>query len=459
MLISTPPTISPISPQNPSEAALFLRVNQHIAGEVIKVDNEQVVLSIQGVQIVARMSTPEQTANLVNRRFAQFIVKDMSGELLTLQLIDPRSLVPSQIAVKSESQLLSKLFTQLGIVDSAENQIIAQAAIRSGLTITPALIQEMRDILGGIPNWTMEQAEAATLLKSFGLPATANSINLMIHTSPEIVGQIQDLIQQLAQVMMNSRLPVHIQEQVQNSINVLSQAFVDASLPTSELAGKIQNAVILLGKSIENELLRASQHDGVGNVANNLEQGLMVLSKLRNELVSQGLTKLAESIDQFNDSIRLVHLYHSSSSDGSATNQWIRMEIPVTFPMQAQQTAQDQNNKPCARVRVARNPDSDHLSVNPQYTRLVISMDINDQDTVEVDLSVVGHAAGLSISTSNSMLTTIARAELPELCEDLLKSGYDTKISQVETRSGLLDNTNHDNHGQNIFLTSVNLEA
>jgi hypothetical protein len=86
-------------------------------------------------------------------------------------------------------------------------------------------------------------------------------------------------------------------------------------------------------------------------------------------------------------------------------------------------------------------------------------MDINDQDVIEVDLSVVDHAAGLSISTSNTQLTTIARAELPELCEDLLQSGYDTKISQVETRSGLPDMADNVNQSQKPLLTSINLEA
>ena len=109
------------------------------------------VLSIQGVQVVARMSTPEQAATLVERRFAQFIIKDMSGELLTLQLVDPRSSSTQQTSSTSDTQLLSKLMIQLGIADSGENQIIAQAAIRTGLTITPALINELQTVLSRYP--------------------------------------------------------------------------------------------------------------------------------------------------------------------------------------------------------------------------------------------------------------------------------------------------------------------
>lgn len=459
MLISNPPTIATNSLQNPSEAALFLRVNQHIAGEVIKVDNEQVVLSIQGVQVVARMSTPEQAAILVERRFAQFIIKDMSGELLTLQLVDPRSSITPQAAITSDTRLLSKLMIQLGIPNSGENEIIAQAAIRTGLTITPALIKELQSALSNIPKWGLQQAEAATLLKSFGLPVTTGAIELLLHARPEIGGQLRDLTQQLAQVMVNDRLPIHLKEQVQHSFQILNQAVIDASLPTNDLAGKIQNTIILLGKSIENELWNIPKSINNHNDASSLERGLMVLARLRNDLASQGLVKIAGAIDQFNDSIRLMHLYHASTLESPSANQWIRLEIPVNFPALIQPTIQEQNEMPTATIRIARDPDSDGLSVNPGYTRLVIRMDINEKDVVEVDLSVVDHNAGLSISTSSPLLTSIAQTELPELCEALLRSGYDTRISQVDTKQDLVENTGQNMERLDTFIAGVNLEA
>ena len=145
----------------------------------------------------------------------------------------------------------------------------------------------------------------------------------------------------------------------------------------------------------------------------------MVLSRLRNELASRGMTSLSGGIDQFNDSIRLMHLYHSSTTSESASNQWIRVEVPVTFPMTTPQLQQNPDDQPSASIRIARNPDDDEFSIDPRYTRLVIRMDIDKGDVIEVDFSIVDHAAGLSISTSNSQLTNIARSELPSLQEDL----------------------------------------
>ena len=59
--------------------------------------------------------------------------------------------------------------------------------------------------------------------------------------------------------MANDRLPLQLKEQAQNSFQILSQAVIDASLPANDLAGKIQNTIILLGKSVENELWNISQ--------------------------------------------------------------------------------------------------------------------------------------------------------------------------------------------------------
>jgi len=151
--IPGPPPVSPV--QNPDEGSLFLRVNQRVAGEVLKVGNEQVVLSIQGVQVVARLTNPEQLTALIDRRFAQFLVKDMSNQVVTLQLLEvpaPQSNVEVASANR-EALLLKSLLNQIGLPATPENQILAQAVIRQGLPVTAEIIQELRSFLNGIQPW------------------------------------------------------------------------------------------------------------------------------------------------------------------------------------------------------------------------------------------------------------------------------------------------------------------
>jgi hypothetical protein len=453
------PAVTQSSLQNQSESTLFLKVNQHIAGEVIKVENEQVVLSIQGVQLVARMITPEQTASLIEKRFAQFIVKDMSGDVLTLQLVDSKPSVNQLTLSTNNTRLLSKLLIQAGMEDTASNQLIAQAAIRNGLTITSTLVDDLERALSNIPNWGMEHATAAATLKTNGILISPESINLMLNAQKDISGQVLKIIQQLTQALSDRRLPPTLNDLVKTSLQILSQAIVDASLPADVLATKLQNAIILLGKSVENELLGTTNGSNKNLTGSNLERGLMVLSRLRNELSAHGLTSISGGIDQFNDSIRMMHLYHSSSTSESASNQWIKMDVPVTFPMASPQLPPKPEDQPSASIHIARNPDDDGFSIDPRYTRLVIRVDIDKEDVIEVDFSVVDHAAGLSVSTSNSQLTNIARVELSSLTEDLLQLGYDTKVSQVETEIKLLNKINRTILNNNSALTGINLEA
>jgi hypothetical protein len=453
------PAVTQSSLQNQSESTLFLKVNQHIAGEVIRVENEQVILSIQGVQLVARMTTPEQTASLIEKRFAQFIVKDLSEGTLSLQLIDSHPSINQQSSSSVNTHLLSKLLDQAGIENTTTNQMIAQAAIRNGLTINSKLVEDLGSSLSKIPNWGMEHAIAAAKLKTNAISITPESINLMLNAQKDISGQVLQIIQQLTQAMSDRRLPENLVNLAKTSLQILNQAIVDASLPADVLAAKLHNAIILLGKSVENELFKTIS-DPVNNLTgNNLERGLMVLSRLRNELASRGMTTLSDGIDQFNDSIRLMHLYHSSTTSESASNQWIKLDLPVTFPATTPQLPQKPDDQPSASIRIARNPDDDTFSIDPQYTRLVIRMDIDKGDVIEVDFSIVDHSAGLFITTSNSHLTNIARNELPSLQKDLMHLGYDTKVSQVETEKKLL-NTNHENTlSYKTDFVGINLEA
>ncbi len=453
------PAVTQSSLQNQSESTLFLKVNQHIAGEVIKVENEQVILSIQGVQLVARMITPEQTASLIEKRFAQFIVKDMSNDVLTLQLAETKPSVNQLTLSTNNTRLLSKLLVQAGIEDNLSNQLIAQAAIRNGLTITANLVDDLKSSLRNIPNWGKDHATAAATLKSHGIIITPESINLMLNAQKDVSGQVLKIIQQLTQALSDRRLPPTLIDLAKTSLQILSQAVMDASLPAEVLTTKLQNAIILLGKSVENELFETISSPFKNISANNLERGLMVLSRLRNELASHGMTSLSGGIDQFNDSIRLMHLYHSSATSESASNQWIRMEFPVTFPMTPPQLIKNPEDQPSASIRIARNPDEDAISIDPRYTRLVIRMDIDKGDVIEVDFSVVDHDAGLSISTSNSQLTNIARSELPSLREELMHLGYETKVSQVETEKKLLNTGHESSLNYKSDLVGINLEA
>ena len=126
----------PINPvQKPDEGNLFLRVNQKVAGEILQVSNEQVVLSIQGVQVVARLTTPEQMTELIDRRFAQFVVKEFNPNAVLLQLVDTNqaSKPVAQSIGQQETLVVQQLLQRMNIKADPASMLIAQELINQGI--------------------------------------------------------------------------------------------------------------------------------------------------------------------------------------------------------------------------------------------------------------------------------------------------------------------------------------
>jgi hypothetical protein len=87
--------------QRPDEISLGLRLNQRLAAEILKVSGDRVALALEGVRVIAQLTSPEQAAALSERRFAQFIVKDLAGPAITLQLVQPGQPAPASPAAQA----------------------------------------------------------------------------------------------------------------------------------------------------------------------------------------------------------------------------------------------------------------------------------------------------------------------------------------------------------------------
>jgi hypothetical protein len=428
LTIPGPPPITPV--QRSEESNLFLRVNQKVAGEVLQVANDQVILSIQGVQVVAKLTTPDQMAELIDRRFAQFIVKEFNPTTVLLQLVEPdaggANPAPAAVLPQQEAEFLGGLLKQIGINPDAGSKLIAEQLIRQGLPVSPENIQELQTALQSLGKWTETDVQQAVQLKSYGIPLTPETIQLMSKGPAEVTQTLNSLVKQLETLSQQGSLPAPVKEQVNTAIRILSQGILQGDQPAPRLIEGLKNSITLLGKTIEHELLQSAIKPGT-----ELEQGLMALSRLRSELSSRGYASIAGDIDRLNDYLRLVHLPNAEPNDPKIQNQWFRMEIPVHFP--AQPGTQADESHP-AHIRVAREQNKDGgSSVDPRYTRMVIQVDLGLNQTIEVDLSVVNRQVGLAITTSDDSVKMAAMDELDGLKGDLDQLGYTTRFSHVET--------------------------
>jgi hypothetical protein len=417
----------PINPvQKPDEGNLFLRVNQKVAGEILQVSNEQVVLSIQGVQVVARLTTPEQMTELIDRRFAQFVVKEFNPNAVLLQLVDTNqaSKPVAQSIGQQETLVVQQLLQRMNIKADPASMLIAQELINQGVAISQETISELQTALKEIPGWGSREANLAVQIKSFGVPVTPQTIELMGKAPSELTRVLGQLGTELQQLATDVRLPNSLRTQIETAMRILNQGIVQADQPIADLVQNLKNAITLLGKSVEHELVQA-------NPQSELEQGLIVLNQLRNQMAQRGNLSVARDIDQLNDYLRLIHLPNSNSNNPKIQNEWIRVEIPVHFPIQTN-PPRDEDLVP-ARLRIARENQDENGKIDPNYTRVVLQMEISTDQMMEVDLSVVSRKIGLNITAPDEFTREAALEELDQLISDFSELGFETRYSHIDT--------------------------
>ncbi|MGB9521795.1 MAG: hypothetical protein ACPL6F_03465, partial [Anaerolineales bacterium] len=175
---------------------LVLRMNQRIAAEVLQVSGDRVVLSVNGVQIVARLTSSEQAAQLIERRLAQFVVKDTSSTLVTLQLL-PHMANPENITGQQIHNLIQALLQQAGLPVNVVNVTLARALLEHGLPVNSELIQQLNQTLDQIQNWGEKEAQAGAFFIAEGFVLSPQAIQLFVQQLFNINEVIESLITEL----------------------------------------------------------------------------------------------------------------------------------------------------------------------------------------------------------------------------------------------------------------------
>lgn len=442
----------------------FLKVNQRIAGEVLHVSNEQVVLSINGVQIVAKMTSSEQLAMLMERRLSYFVVKDLSNNQVTLQLINsPQAASTQQKAAPVNTGIGQAILEQLGIKSDPNTLIIVQSALDQGLKVTPELLNEIRQVLDSTLEWGSKEAKLAVAIKSAGLPLSTGSLTLAQNAVKEIKTNFVTVYQQLEIEMNRPGLTQQAYDLLKTVQNQLKEAIIkgDGSIENIEqnLFGSIKN----LGSSLENEIGKVV-HPGFENEIaktrlSTLQNGiikqstidipdsqnvrmsgiLFALANLRHELGAANSGRLNTAIDNFIEGMRWMHFINTEPDHPLAKGQWTQLDLPVTFGFQAvNQLPRETVHE--LQIRIAHEADENSANaVNPDYTRLIIQVDLEQNEMIKVDLSIVSKLIGAEITGSNESICLSASEELDEFQTGLTNLGYTLKTSKVELGGSKLE--------------------
>lgn len=426
MNITTP--IQPNTNLVPDRYDQFLKVNQRVAGEVLNVSNEQVVVAINGVQIVAKMTTPEQLAMLMERRYAYFIVKDINEKVVTLQLTNLEQ-ASSPVKTFSPANLGQNILEQLGLPADEGNLAIVQSLINKGIKVTPELIQEFNLVLATKSEWGGKEAQLAASIKAAGLPLTPGSLSLAEAAVKDLKQNFVNLYAALNDYQASPGVPAGSAQNARALLATLKEIIVESGNQPTVLEANVKNAMIKLGTSLENEIARLIQPErGVGGNAQ--EPGLLLeLANLRGQVSS---SRIRSAIDQFLDGVKWVHFQNVEPEVTVPKGQWTQLDLPIAFNQQMLRNL-NENSVGNLKIRVARDGgDGKAGSINPNYTRLVIQVDLNEIDFVKVDLSIVSKQVGAEIIGSNNDICLSASDEISEFQRGLSNLGYTLKTTKVE---------------------------
>lgn len=418
-------TTGPISTgvvEAPNLNTLNLKLYQRITAQVLEVRGVEATLAIEGTPVVAKMPSAQQAVDLLQKGSAQFVITQLSREGITLRLIQQEQQSTSSTIIQPRD-LASRLLEALGLAKSPETMMLSQAALKQGVLITPETLSELETALQQLGAWGEEEADLAMALKASGLPVTPGSIQ-MIAQKPDVLGDaISKLLMQLKSAMNRNANSPQLTQLLGESIRLLDKSILKWQQPVEGLAKDVEFVSKLLGRSFENELAQQIKE----NQVNGKQESLSILGKLQQSLQKNGQGRLAGEVEKLIDTVRQNHLMNVRSDPTNGRGHWAQVDIPLSVKT----GNQDQNPVP-AHVRIAKRENPDGEKIDPDYTRLVIQVEVAPGEPMEIDLALAGGQVQADITVPNIAVEQLAVTEWPGLQEGLHKLGLQVKTSRVD---------------------------
>ncbi|MCX6079934.1 MAG: hypothetical protein NTW32_10410 [Chloroflexi bacterium] len=420
MNISGPLSVSPINPVNGQE--LGLRAFQRVTAQILSVNGSTAILSIDGYPVVAQLSSSDQAADLLMQQTAQFIVTQLTDQVVTLKFVKSEQTQAALTgSISAGPELAVRLLEQNGIQVTDSSLLLARSALKQNLPVTPELMTELLGVLSEYGSWGDAQAELATALKAAGLPLTAQSLALASRQGAQTGEALGNMIALLSNALKQN-LPAETLQQLNASLRMLSEMVLQWDGTSNKLAKQMKTSVDILGKSLENLFLEQSQNSGPLST----EKSLLSLVKLQQMLKQDGKNDLADAIGKFLSDIRQNHLMNVKPDPVPGRGQW--SEIGFILQRTPQEAIEDFAP---ARLRIAHESGTEAGKINPAYTRLIIQVDVKPGETIEVDISLVDKQIRTSVTAPDPLWVKNAQVELPSLENALQALGFDLKDAQI----------------------------
>jgi hypothetical protein len=429
---------TPLSPRLDDPASSF-RVHQRFEAEVIQVSGERVTLSVGGVAIVARMTSPEQAAILTQQRKAQFQVQE-TGPEMRLKLVKGGTAALGA-SNHAETDPAAGMLRLAGLPADEMNLALARACLQNRVVITKEFIAQMRNTIeqalapppgekgapapGGAS--LAQAAQSAVSWAASGRSLTPATLSLLLQNLPELTSLIASLRAGLAGA--RSRLSAEDAARLDQALQWLDSLQVE--LPAQgDLAEKLRRAIANLGRSLEAELAAAGEENQVNEEAHS---GLFQLALLSRTLPHAEHAGLLSEIEQFLARLNLQNLRNTPPGLPAGQEHWLGLEIPCALQGNGQQPEQPT----AVHLRILKDDTPHDQADGAGKSRFILQAEVAPGRLIEVDLSILGPRIQVYVSTPDAPTLARANQELSGLNDGLEKLGYEVQNSIVGVKESL----------------------
>lgn len=437
----------PVSGVNAPQQDLDLHPFQRVTAQVLSVTGTTALLSIEGYPIVAQLASADQAATLLPQQTAQFIVTQRTSQKLTLKIVNDDQAQGNQArSVPQGPELAARLLEQQKIPVTANHLVIARAMLKKHLPVSSLLLNEVSETLSAYGSRGSKEADLAAALKAAGLPLSPQSLQLASHQALQIGDSLARLLKKLTDIK-DQDLPEDLLKQLSSNLQTLNALILNAEGESSQLAEQLKAVMQMLGKSLERVVLEQTQ-----NSESFSESGLVPLVQLQQGMERAGKNELAQAVSDFLKDLQWSQFLNAKPDPIPSHGEWAE----IGFVMQGLGQESDEKLSP-ARLRIAREPGNNSGKINPAYTRLILQVDLGPDQTVEVDLSIVGKQIKTSVTAPDVRWFQQATEELPTLEQALQSLGFTLKDTQIGV--GKAHPFKHLTISSNLPRVTVDIEA
>ena len=422
--------------EKPGGSEIQLHTNQRVTAEILNVNGDQVDLMIKGIRVVGKLVAQEQSAELTDRKTAQFIVKGMVNGELQLKLLNELQSTPITTQENQWITLSKNLLHLLNLPETDKNIILAKALLKNNLPVTQNLMETLQQALDTLGQWGESEADMAAALKAGGFPMSNGSLELALQKLPNFNGNINQLLSALEQQLGKTN-STDVRQMLQNGMQLLEQLRIDLSASPEKMADQIKNVISLFGKSIESNLANIIDGKSTANLRTTDNEQLNTLLQLRSYFTNGNDNSTVKLIDTLINSMRQMQFLNTAQITDPMDPPWLILNLPVNASAFMQTNSKNQSEFSPANIKISYQAGKKDKKIDPQDTRLILSFELDAASQIKIDISMLGKKMGAWLTVSSESWKEIVDEEVGSFKDAMERLGYEIQFTKCSVNQDI----------------------